>query len=240
MNVGIERGREVLVLSQADLAAFTAALIGETIEKAVAQRGRCRLVLAGGRTPAAVYRLLATRTSVPWQQVHAYIGDERCVPPDHADSNYRMIAETLLGAVSIPDAQVHRLRGEHGAARAAEAYHVLLDALPPPKFDLVLSGVGADGHTASLFPGDPRVSTETQWAMPAAAPPRFAVRERVGLSLRALNATRVQLVLCTGRDKDAVRRRILDDADDAAALPAALLRGIERTVWIVDPDTDTR
>ncbi|MES3033479.1 MAG: 6-phosphogluconolactonase [Gemmatimonadota bacterium] len=237
MNVPRGAPREVLVVEATAFASTTAALLGDAIRSAVEARGRCRIVLAGGRTPAAVYRVLAADATMPWAQVVAFIGDERCVPPDHAESNYRMIAETLLHVVPIPGDQVFRLRGELGADAAAAEYDVMLDALAgAPKFDIVLSGVGADGHTASLFPGDPRVDNAAGWAMAAVAPAPFAISERVGLTLRALNDTRLQLVLCTSDDKKPVRRRILGGEADAMALPAALLSGVDRTVWIIDPD----
>ncbi|MCC7055542.1 MAG: 6-phosphogluconolactonase [Gemmatimonadaceae bacterium] len=233
---GLGARREVLVLPPEDFARDTATLLAGIIAGVTGESGRrCRIVLAGGRTPAVVYRELATRAAVRWDLVEAYIGDERCVPPDHADSNFRMIDEMLLSQVPIPPWQIHRLRGERGSAAAAAEYDALLAPLPEPKFDLVLSGVGADGHTNSLFPGDARITTEPHWAMPAVAPPAFAVAERVGLSLRALNSTRAQVVLCTGADKRDVRARILRGDPDAAELPAAMLSGTARTLWIVDP-----
>ncbi len=227
--------REVLEFEVVSYAEQTATMLEWVIRDAVLARGVCRAVLAGGRTPAAVYRTLAKRPDIPWGNVEVYIGDERCVPPTHADSNYRMIAETLLDQVAIPEAQVHRLRGELGAVQAAAEYEALIDPLPMPKFDLVLTGVGADGHTASLFPGDSRVSSSTAWAMDAVAPAEFAVAERVGLTLRALCASRVLVVLCTGADKRAIRTAILDGTPHGRALPAALVSGLERTVWVVDP-----
>ena len=227
--------REVLTFATAEFAERTAALIAETIRATASVRDRCRMVLAGGRTPASVYRVLAQRTGIPWAQVDIFVGDERCVPRDHPDSNYRMIRETLLDTVPGPKPLVHPLQVESGGEAAAMEYTMRIAALPEPKFDFVLSGVGADGHTASLFPGDARVMTAPTWAMTAAAPPPFPVPERVGLTLRALNSTRVQCVLCTGADKQAVRTRILGTASDGATLPAALLSGLERTIWIVDP-----
>lgn len=227
--------REVLIVEADEFAGWAARVIEDSVHDSVQARGVCHLVLAGGRTPAEVYRVLAQRDGVPWAQVHVYIGDERCVPPTHADSNYRMIDETLLSVVPIPEAQIHRLRGELGGVAAAAEYQTLLDPLAEPKFDFVLNGMGADGHTASLFPGDARLLTARAWAMAAVAPPAFAVPERVGLTMRALRSTRVSVVLCTGAEKHAVRTAIL--AGDAAAqlLPVAMLHGIERTLWIVDP-----
>ncbi len=227
--------REVLTLEPAEFAAWTARVLEDAIHTAVQARGVCRLVLAGGRTPAAVYRDLAVRDGIPWAHVDVFIGDERCVPPEHIDSNFRMINESLLHLVPIPSAQIHRLRGEAGATAAAAEYNTLLETLPEPKFDFVLTGVGADGHTASLFPGDARVESEHAWTMPSVAPPDFAIAERVGLSLRALCSARMVCVLCTGAEKQAVRRAILEGDAAAQSLPAALVHGIDRTLWIVDP-----
>ncbi len=227
--------REVLTLDPAEFADWTARVIEDAIATAVAARGVCRIVLAGGRTPAQVYRVLAAHDGIPWAHVEVFIGDERCVPPTHVDSNYRMIADTLLDRVPIPPAQIHRLRGEVDGATAAAEYQSLLEPLPEPKFDFVLTGIGADGHTASLFPGDARVTTEMAWAMTAVSPPDFAVRERVGLSLRALCSARVVCVLCTGAEKHPVRAAILSGDSAAQLLPAALVHGTERTLWIVDP-----
>ncbi len=227
--------REVLEFAAASFADQTATLLEWAIKEAVQQRGACHLVLAGGRTPGSVYRVLAQRPDMPWAAVQVYIGDERCVPPLDPDSNYRMIVETLLDDVAVPPAQIHRLRGEVGSVRAAAEYHALIAALPEPKFDLTLTGVGADGHTASLFPGDPRVTLAMEWAMPAVAPPEFAVEERVGLTLRALCSSRVVVVLCTGADKRAIRATILSGVPSSRALPAALVSGVERTVFVTDP-----
>ncbi len=227
--------REVLTYGAADFADRTATLIEEAILALATMRNRCRIVLAGGRTPASVYRVLAQRAGIPWAHVDIFIGDERCVPLDHADSNYRMIKETLLDALPAPKPTIHPLQVASGAEAAAVEYTMRMAALPEPKFDFVLSGIGADGHTASLFPGDARVMTTKTWAMAATAPPQFPVAERVGLTLRALNSTRVQCVLCTGAEKHAVRTRILDGDTTAATLPAAQLSGLERTIWIVDP-----
>ena len=227
--------REVLALEAVEFAGWTARVIEDAIHSAVTARGVCRIVLAGGRTPAQVYQVLALRANVPWAEVHVYIGDERCVPPTHADSNYRMIEQTLLSMVPVPKAQIHRLRGELGANAAAGEYQLFLEPLPEPKFDFVLSGVGADGHTASVFPGDERVMTSHAWAIGAVSPPQFAVSERVGLTLRALCSTRVACVLCTGAEKRAVRDAILSGDAAAQSLPAARLRGMDRTLWIVDP-----
>ena len=227
--------REVLTFAAAEFAQRTASLIEATIRATASARNRCRIVLAGGRTPASVYRVLAQRTGIPWAHVDIFVGDERCVALTHPDSNYRMVKETLLDALPVPKPTAYPWQVESGGEAAAVEYTMRIAALPEPKFDFVLSGVGADGHTASLFPGDARVMTTPTWAMAATAPPQFPVKERVGLTLRALNSARIQCVLCTGADKHDIRARILGNAPDAATLPAALLSGLERTIWIVDP-----
>lgn len=227
--------REVLEFELPTFAKQTATLLEWLIRDAVLVRGVCRVVLAGGRTPSAVYRALAERPDMPWSRLEVFIGDERCVPPTDPDSNYRMIAETLLAAVPIPATQIHRLRGELGAAQAEAEYETLLEALPEPKFDVVVTGVGADGHTASLFPGDAGVLTTTAWVMAAVAPPPFVVAERVGLTLRALNASRVAVVLCAGADKWPIRATILSGSPSSRLLPAALVSGIDRTIFVTDP-----
>lgn len=224
----------MLAFPPASYADEVARILAGVIRESVAVRGRCRVVLAGGRTPAAVYRALSMQPAMPWAQVEAYVGDERCVPPAHADSNWRMIDETLLSAVSIPAAHRHRMRGEASGDEAARDYDAHVALLPEPKFDLVISGVGADGHTASLFPGDADLAGELSWARPATAPEPFAVRDRVTLTLRALNSCVVMAVLCTGAEKVAVREAIVTQRTDAVTLPAALLRGRDQTLWLVD------
>ena len=226
--------RRIFRFSDAAFASEAAGHIQAQIDRAIGRGGACRIVLAGGRTPAAVYRALATRREVEWSKVHVFVGDERCVPPDHADSNFRMIHETLLSQVPIPPAQVHRLRGEVVPEVAAAEYDAVVAALPGPKFDIVINGMGADGHTASLFPGDQTILTETAWAVAAHAPPQFAVAQRLTLTLRALNSTTSSITFCTGDDKRTVRNMILAEDDGTPSLPASLLRGLAETWWFVD------
>lgn len=228
--------RIVHALEAAQFATATADVLQPLIRDAIESDGECRIVLAGGRTPAAVYDVLSTRADIDWACVQVFIGDERCVPPDHADSNFAMIERTLLSRVAIPTAQVHRMRGEIDAVTAAAEYHGIIAALREPRFHVVLNGVGADGHTASLFPGDTTILREQRWSVAASAPSPFAVPQRITLSLRALNATRHSVTLCTGADKRTVRRMILCAEEGTASLPASLLRGTAQTIWCVDPD----
>ena len=160
----------------------------------VTESGRFTVALAGGSTPRSLYALLATaayRERVPWAATHLFFGDERCVAPDHPESNFRMVKEALLDHVPIPGGQVHRMQGEDPQPeRAAGAYedelrHFFVTAGDlPPRFDLVLLGLGADGHTASLFPGAPSLDVDDRLAV-AAEPGLEPFVERVTMTIPA-------------------------------------------------------
>jgi len=164
--------REVRILPDAKrLAIATAENFVALAGEAIAARGLLSVALAGGSTPRAAYALLATEeyaVRVDWSRVHVFWGDERCVPPDNTDSNYRIARETLLDSVPLSAQNVHRVRGEMAPEDAASDYGKTLrlffgDDLPC--FDLVLLGMGSDGHTASLFPGTTILHEETRWAV---------------------------------------------------------------------------
>ena len=216
----------------AALAAGAADLIAETLVGAITARGAASLVLAGGTTPVASYRALAT-ARVDWARVAFFWGDERCVPPDDSASNYRMAREALLDPADVPLSSVHRIAGERPAADAAAGYERTLrqrfaDTLP--RFDLVLLGVGEDGHVASLFPGRP-VPPEGRWVL-AVEPPTEGP-DRVSLSPAALAAARCICLLVSGAHKAAIVRRVLSGA--AGELPAAAVAGrAERVIWMLD------
>jgi 6-phosphogluconolactonase len=209
--------------------------------RAVAARGRFTLALSGGSTPRRLYALLADpaapfRARVPWAQTDVFFGDERPVPPDHPDSNYRMAREALLA--HVPVASVHRIRGEDPAA--AEAYEGELRAFfavppggAPPRLDLVLLGLGPDGHTASLFPGSEALDETVRWVRsPVVA--RLGTR-RTTLTLPVLDRARAVLFLVAGADKAPALAQVLAPAPGAAPLPAARVRPDGGTVsWLVD------
>jgi 6-phosphogluconolactonase len=160
---------------------------------------------------------------VAWSRVHLWWGDERCVPPDHADSNFRAAQEKLAGRVPIPAENVHRIRGELPPGEAAASYERELARRP---LDLVLLGMGADGHTASLFPGGAWLDEAARWAVPARAP--VAPHDRVTLTYPALAAARRVVIAVTGAEKrDALRRVLAGDL----SLPAARVAG---AVWVAD------
>jgi len=164
-------------------------------EAAIAERGRFKLVLAGGTTPEKVYRLLG-KAAADWSKWYIYYGDERCLPADHADRNSMIATQTLLAQVPIPSAQIFTLPAELGPEEGALQYRqTVADALP---FDMVLLGMGEDGHTASLFPGHVHNTDElTHPVYDSPKPPP----ERVSVSAKALSDTRRLIFLITGKNK---------------------------------------
>ncbi|HEX6249962.1 MAG TPA: 6-phosphogluconolactonase [Gemmatimonadaceae bacterium] len=242
---------EVRVFDDAEqLNAAAAERMAAAALTAVGERGRFLLVLAGGSTPRGAYAMLAAAygESIDWGRVHVFWGDERCVAPDHPVSNYRMAAESLLRRVDLPDANVHRIRGEEPAETAAATYDRELadffraatpaDIGSESTFDLVLLGIGEDGHTASLFPDSPALAA-TGWAAPAQAPESAEVVERVTLTVPAINSARECLFLVAGAAKRHVIQQLLASpaiADDGASspLPAARVHPRGQSLWFLD------
>ena len=232
--------RTTVVFDSPDLLARGAAdEVARVASDAVGHRGRFAMSLAGGETPRALYQELARdhRESIAWHRAEICFGDERCIPPHNPASNFRLAWTTLLEHVPIVETRVHRILGELGPDPAASQYDTRLRQLftddpETPTFDLAIMGVGADGHTASLFPNDLAVEERRRWAVAAHAPPGAKVPERVTLTLPVLNRARVVMFLCTGAAKRDVAARIL--GGDHPELPAARVSGVERTIWLLD------
>jgi glucokinase len=206
---------------------------------AIGARGKFTVALAGGNTPRELYESLAG-APLEWDRVHLFFGDERCVPPDHPGSNYRMVREALISRVPIPEGNVHRVPTERASpARAAFEYEgeirtfFKLGAADAPRFDLILLGMGADGHTASLFPGTAAL-TERERLVVAHWVPRLD-SQRITLTLRALNAAAAVHFLVVGEEKAAAVKSVLQPAPGEAALPARLVHPASgRLVWMLD------
>jgi 6-phosphogluconolactonase len=210
---------------------------------AVSARGAFRVLLSGGSTPRRLFQLLAAAAAdhpLPWRETQLFWGDERCVPPDHADSNYRMTRESLLDTVGPPADQVHRLAGEQSdldaAARdyqaaVARACGVDVDG-PPPRFDLVFLGLGADAHTASLFPGTRALGESVRWFV-ANEVPQLATR-RLTATYPLLNAARAVVFLAAGADKAPALARVLAATGDVAAAPARGIAPAGTLDWVID------
>jgi 6-phosphogluconolactonase len=200
---------------------------------------RFTLALAGGETPRILYRSLATehRTAIPWSQVHLFWGDERYVPPDDSRSNYRLVRDSLLGDVPIPPGNVHPMPTDLPDPRdAARAYERELRThfhAPWPRIDLILLGLGPDGHTASLFPGSPALGERERWVVDVRAPVDPPVR--LTLTLPVLNHADSVFFLVAGAEKAEAVRRALAGPRDPLTCPAGAVRPAGGSpVWWVD------
>ncbi len=205
--------------------------------EAISANGRFTLALAGGSTPRVVYSRLATRDSrleLDWQRTHVLWGDERCVPPDDLRSNYRMAKETLLERVPIPAPQIHRIRGEDDPEKAAAEYErEIRELLASQGLDLVLLGMGEDGHTASLFPGQPAVHETARWVVAVPAPD--GTMWRVTLTPAVLNMARNVTFVVSGASKALRLQQVLEGPVTPDVLPAQAIRPTHgRLTWMVD------
>lgn len=236
--------REVRVFTDLEALSDAAAEIVVAIARdSVAERGRFSIALAGGNTPKRTYQLLGERhrDTIDWRRWQVLFGDERFVPSNDNRSNYKMARDALLAGAPIPIGNVHPIPTDTPTVGdAADAYDrtlrdVLADGTQSSAIDLVLLGVGPDGHTASLFPGSPVLAERTQWARAVEAPTTVQPAvPRVTLTLPCLNGARNVLFLVAGNDKRPVVVEILEGGDGARRFPAAMVRAAGRTVWLVE------
>jgi len=210
--------------------------------EAICTHGQFTIALSGGSTPAAMYELLATRfrLSVDWKEVQFFFGDERCVPPDDGSSNYGMVNRAMLSPLGIKPAQVHRIKGELKPQDGAIAYEeelrkfFSLSGGEFPRFDLVLLGLGANAHTASLFPGDPAIRESARMAV-AVEVDDPAARHRISLTPPVFNnATRIMFV-AHGANKAAAVHQTLEGPRDPDRFPAQIVAPPNgEVIWILD------
>lgn len=245
----MRRGPEIVVCAGRDsLYERAARRFVEAGRAAVAARERFAVALSGGSTPEPLFEALARpelRSAVAWESTRLFWADERCVPPDHPDSNYRLARATLLEAVGVPAERVHRMRGEEpDPERAAARYErEMREVLSPepgslPRLDLVLLGIGADGHTASLFPGSDAVAERDRLAVAvrssetAMQPP---IVDRITLTPPAINAARDVLFLVTGERKAPAVAAVLEGPREPERWPAQSVDPVEGSVaWLLD------
>jgi 6-phosphogluconolactonase len=221
----------------ADIADAAARDFAARATEAIDERGRFAVALAGGSTPKATYEALARDYAerLDWSTVHVFFGDERTVPPDHEDSNYRMANEALLSRV--PVGGVHRMRGELSPAEAAEAYEEeLREFFGPdgsPRLDLILLGLGEDGHTASLFPETSALDVTDRWVV--ANPVLKLETTRLTLTVPAINAAMAVTFLVAGEGKAEALKEVLEGNAHPRAFPAKFIR-LENgdLTWMVD------
>lgn len=195
-------------------------------EEAIKKRGRFVVALAGGSTPKATYEVLARDYAgrLDWSKIHVFFGDERSVPPDHENSNYRMAREAILD--HVPVGGVHRMRGELPPEEAAAAYEEELREFfgpdEPPRFDLILCGLGEDGHTLSLFPETSALDVADRWVV--ANPVLKLDTTRLTLTIPVLDASRAVMFLVAGESKAGALKEILEGDADSRAYPAKSVR----------------
>jgi 6-phosphogluconolactonase len=225
---------EIVTVPASDFATVAADTIADLVNEAVGSRGRCRVGLAGGGTPAPIYELLSAPPLVgrmPWSEIEWYWGDERAVPPDDPGSNYAMVRRCMLDAVDVLPRNVHRIRGELGAPAAADAYSQVLGDDP---IDVLLLGMGGDGHTASLFPDSPGPDEDAARVCATTSP--VAPFDRVSLTFGAINSARVVVFLVAGGGKAARLAEVrAQQTGGNPALPAARVQPAGgRLIWLLD------
>ncbi len=221
-----------------EAAQAAAGFVADLAEECVSRRGRFIIALSGGSTPHKLYRVLATpphTKKMTWDRWHVFWGDERSLPPDHEDSNYRMAREALLEHVPIPPPNVHRIRGEVAPQEAAEEYETVLREVfqtPLPSFDLILLGIGEDGHTASLFPGTQALQEQHRLVLTNWAP--HLPNHRITFTFPLINAASTVAFLATDESKAEVLRWVLEPKPEEGVLPAAMVRPTRGTVqWFL-------
>ena len=215
------------------------AFVADRASEAIARRGLFTLALAGGGTPKPVYERLAmpdVARAIEWSRVHVFFGDERCVPPDDPQSNFRMAREALLARVPIPDENVHRVRGEDPPTVAAEeaerSLRDVVPAAPVPSLDLVFLGLGDDGHTASLFPDTAALGEQSRLVVA-----NFVEKLsswRVTFTAPLINAARDVVFLVEGAGKAAALEAVLEGPFTPTLLPSQLVRPGGSLHWFAD------
>jgi 6-phosphogluconolactonase len=224
-----------------DASRSIAALIIQKAEQAISARGQFSLALSGGTSPKQLYHLLSTppvRQQIDWSHTLLFWGDERCVPPDHPQSNYNMTRKTMLDELDLDSKQVFRMRGELGPEEGARYYEEQLKKIfvssqqTPPAMDCILLGLGTDGHTASIFPGADVLSEKVRWVVNV-PPPETSEPfvPRLTFTLPLINRAR-QIIVLAGGD---IKREIIEQivAGEGSAYPAARLQNEGELLWCI-------
>jgi 6-phosphogluconolactonase len=237
----------ILVFETPEEVALAAAerFVGHARES-ISDQGLFSVALSGGNTPRRMYELLATepfKARVGWSRVHIFFGDERTVPPDHPDSNYRLAREALISHVAIPPNNVHPINGVGDAVINARLYEselkLFFSGAEWPRFDLVLLGLGKDGHTASLFPGTTALSEKRAWVVANWIEDFRAYR--ITLTAPAINAAVNVEFLVTGADKAPALAAVLDGPRDPERLPAQLIKPESGSLrWLLDAEAASK
>jgi len=216
----------IVAADEDELARVAAAWIAEEVRRAAARAGRCALALSGGSTPRPAYERLATEPGMPWSAVEIYFGDERAVPPTDPASNYRMAREALVDRVGLPAERVHRMEADDPDVEAAAARYA---ALLPDRLDVLVLGMGPDGHTASLFPRSPALGETRRKVVPARSP--VPPVDRLTITPPVIASARRLAVITAGAAKAPLLAQVLRGPWRPEELPAQLAR---EGTWLVD------
>lgn len=221
--------------TQKDWVEHTCQGIIDASQEAISARGKFTLVLSGGSTPAPIYQALG-RSALDWANIYLFWGDERCVPPQHPESNYNLVEETLLEHITIPPENIFRIRGEEEPATAAKIYQNEIEKFfqgQKLRFDLVLLGLGGDGHTASLFPGTPALNENLTWVVENYQPETNL--SRITLTYPAILSARQIFFLVQGGKKAPVVKEVLENPEGAPHYPAKEIKNASgNIVWYLD------
>jgi len=241
MSIATLPGNVVTVNDGAAVAEEAAKRLTEALVRAIAARGTASLALSGGNTPRPAYERLAVASGIDWDKVHILWIDERAVPPTHERSNYKLAKEALLDRAPIPAANVHRMLGEGlSLESAAKSYAALLQALLPceegvPVIDVAVVGMGDDGHTASLFPGETSVENRDALALAIAAAPTLQREARLTVTTPVIERIRDTFALVSGKSKKGPLEKVAAADGELRTTPSRLYRGVKGNVtWLLD------
>jgi 6-phosphogluconolactonase len=235
-----EKGKVIVIPDASSLYEAAAEMVVQAAADAIAKRGRFTIALSGGSTPKALYALLAThpwRARIDWSKTHFFWGDERWVPSTDKDSNYRMTNEALLSKIAVPLENIHRTETDSGepqesAAKYEQEIRKFFGARP--QFDLILLGLGTNGHTASLFPHQPTLNVRDRLVV--ADYIDEVKMNRITFTVPLINDSRTILFLASGKDKASVLEDVLRGPRDPQRLPSQLIRAAEEgsLIWLAD------
>ena len=229
-----------------ELSRYAADTIMDYAQSCIHDHGYFSLVLSGGSTPRRLYELLSEspyREAMPWKNVHVFWGDERCVPPDDPHSNYAMAYKALMSKVPIPETNIFRMTGEtRPEKQAAIDYEETIrdyfeskrvPNMEFPSFDMILLGIGNDGHTASLFPGNEVLQEQKRWVRTVTAPPDMPVRMRLTLTIPVINNASEILFLVSGVGKHDIVETVVNEPDTCKQYPAAQIAATNVILWLI-------
>jgi 6-phosphogluconolactonase len=239
MTTKVVPGTLIATETPAEAATEAGARMARVLRKALTDRRRACIALSGGTTPRAAYAELARQADIDWTRVEVYFVDERAVPPTSDRSNYRMVRESLLDPAGIANANVVRMEGEsRDLDAAAKKYEIELRSRVPnadgiPSFDLVVFGIGSDGHTASIFPGERTYQIQDRYVV--AVPAKGDREPRLTLTVPVLERARNAIVLAVGAEKKDALERAWQVKGDVATTPARVVRSVKGSVvWVID------